>query len=90
MLSETACTPGECLSLGDAGQIVQDESNGPHDLDKSLEEVGLITDKLRDGFRDRVHQAVLSKGCHIDPRDIPNDADTTLREVRNTIQRTSC
>jgi hypothetical protein len=82
--------PGQCLGLETAGRIVQDESNGPNDWDSSLEEVGLITDKLRAGFRDRVHQAVLSNGCHIDPRDIPNDADTTLRDVRNTIQRTAC
>ncbi|HEX8071581.1 MAG TPA: hypothetical protein VF546_16625 [Pyrinomonadaceae bacterium] len=77
--------PGECLSLSRAGRIVQDCSGGPHDVDDTLEEVGLITDNQRIVFRECVFQKVLEHGCKISRADIPNDADTTLRDVRNTI-----
>ena len=79
-------TTGQCLSLNRAGAIVQVCSNGPHDIDLTLEEVGLITDNQRFAFRECVFNGVLENGCNIDRGDIPNDADTTLREVRNTIK----
>ena len=83
---KASTTAGTCLSLSAAGSIVQEASNGPHDLDQTLEEVGLISDYQREGFKERVRQGVLSNGCHIDPSDIPSDAEITLREVRDAIQ----
>lgn len=78
---------GDCLSLGRAGIIVQDAiPGGPHPIDKTLEQVGLITQNQRIIFRDHVFDGVLEGGCHIDRDDIPNDADNTIREVRDTIK----
>jgi hypothetical protein len=79
-------TTGQCLSLNRAGAIVQSCSNGPHDIDLTLEEVGLITANQRLVFRECVFNGVLGNGCNIDRGDIPNDGDTTLREVRNAIK----
>jgi hypothetical protein len=77
--------PGDCLGLGRASEIVQECSRGPHDIDKTLEQVGLISDNERLVFRECVFDKVLSSECQISREDIPNDADTTLREVRDTI-----
>lgn len=78
--------PGECLSLGRAGIIVQDAiPGGPHPIDLTLEQVGLVTQNQRIVFRDHVFDGVLEGGCHIDRDDIPSDGDNTIREVRDTI-----
>lgn len=81
--------PGECLSFSRAGRIVQDCANGPHDIDDTLEEIGLITDNQRLVFRECVFQKVLEQGCKISREDIPSDAANTLREVRDTIADTA-
>jgi hypothetical protein len=75
----------DCLGLNRASDIVQECSRGPHDIDKTLEEVGLITDNERLVFRECVFDKVLSSGCAISREDIPNDADTTLSDVADTI-----
>lgn len=80
-----ARTAGNCLSLFVASQIVEDAAGGPHDFDKSLEEIGFITDNHRRIFREDVYEGVLDEGCEINRGEIPNGADNTLREVRNTI-----
>jgi hypothetical protein len=77
--------PGECLSFSRAGRIVQDCSRGPHDIDDTLEEIGLITDNQRLVFRECVFLKVLEHGCKISREDIPNAADNTLREVRDAV-----
>lgn len=87
--ASAAGVPGGCLSFSRAGRIVQDCSNGPHDIDDTLEEVGLITDNQRTVFRECVFQKVLEQGCKISRGDIPNDADSTLRDVRDTIAQTA-
>jgi hypothetical protein len=84
-VAATASLAGACLSFSRAGRIVQECSNGPHDIDDTLEEVGLITDNQRLVFRECVFQKVLEHGCKISREDIPNEADNTLREVRDTI-----
>jgi hypothetical protein len=82
-----AAAPGNCLTLSRAGVIVQEAvPNGPQDIDKTLEEVGLIIDDQRLVFREDVFDGVLEAGCQIDKSDIPMDGDNTLREVRDTIQ----
>jgi hypothetical protein len=81
-----AAGPGNCLSLSRAGRIVQDASNGPHDVDLTLLEVGFITQAERDGFRRDVRNRVLQDGCSILEDDIPNGEDDTLRTIRDTIQ----
>jgi hypothetical protein len=82
-----AAAPGACLDLATAGVIVQDAvPNGPQDIDKTLEEVGLITDDQRLVFREDVFDGVVEAGCKINRGDIPADGDNTLREVRDTIQ----
>jgi hypothetical protein len=75
----------DCLGLTRASEIVQECSNGPHNIDRTLEEVGLITDDQRLVFRECVFNAVLAGGCTISREDIPNDADTTLSDVADTI-----
>lgn len=77
---------GGCLSLVQAGTIVQECANGPHDIDKTLEEIGLISSNLRLVFRECIFNGVLAAGCNINRSDIPHDADTTLREVMEAIQ----
>jgi hypothetical protein len=84
-----AGVPGECLNFSLAGQIVQQCSNGPHDIDDTLEQVGFITDNQRLVFRECVFNRVLSNGCKISREDIPNAADNTLRDVRDTIANTA-
>jgi hypothetical protein len=84
-----AGVPGECLNFSLAGQIVQQCSNGPHDIDDTLEQVGFITDNQRLVFRECVFNSVLSNGCKINREDIPNAADDTLRNVRDTIANTA-
>jgi hypothetical protein len=81
----TTSGPGECLSLSRAGRIVQDCSGGPHDIDDTLEQFGLITDNQRAVFRECVFLKVLEQGCKISREAIPSDADNTLREVRDGI-----
>ncbi|HYJ87338.1 MAG TPA: hypothetical protein VEW46_14850 [Pyrinomonadaceae bacterium] len=81
--------PGDCLSFSRAGRIVQECSNGPHDIDDTLEEVGLITENQRLVFRECVFNKVFEHGCKISREDIPNAADNTLREVRDTIAETA-
>jgi hypothetical protein len=79
-------TAGNCLSLLTSTQIVQDAAGGPHDIDKSLEEIGFISDNQRRIFREDVFEGVLEEGCEINRGEIPNGADNTLREVRDTIK----
>ena len=79
-------TKGECLDLSHAGIIVQSAvPGGPHPLDTTLEDAGLITDDQRLVFQQHVFDGVHDKGCSIDIQDIPADADTTLREVRDAV-----
>jgi len=80
-------TTGDCLSLGRAGTIVQDAiPGGPHPIDLTLEQVGLISDNQRTIFREDVFDAVLEGGCHIDRDDIPNDGTNTIRQVRDAVK----
>jgi hypothetical protein len=80
-----AAAAGNCLSLFVASQIVEDAAGGPHDFDKTLEQIGFISDNQRRIFREDVFEGVLDEGCEINRGEIPNGADNTLREVRNTI-----
>ena len=82
----SAAEAGGCLSLVQAGTIVQECADGPHDIDTTLEEIGLISLPLRDVFRECVFNKVLAADCDINRSDIPNDAGTTLREVMEAIQ----
>ena len=86
MLTMAAAGPGNCLSLSRAGRIVQDASNGPHDIDQTLLQAGFITLAQRDGFRRDVRNRILQDGCSILEDDIPNGEDDTLRTIRDTIQ----
>jgi hypothetical protein len=78
-----------CLSFSRAGRIVQECSDGPNDIDDTLEQVGLITENQRLVFRECVFLKVLGQGCKISRDDIPNAADDTLRKVRDTISDTA-
>ena len=84
VLVQSAATP--CLGLIAAGEIVQAAiPGGPHDIDSSLEDAGLISDALRTVFREDVVARVHDRGCRIASDDVPNDAATTLREVRTAV-----
>ena len=85
--SPASDTRGTCLNLAHAGQIIQDAiPGGPHDIDNTLEEAGLITESQREVFRQHVRDGVLDAGCHIKIDEIPNGADTTLRDARQAVR----
>jgi hypothetical protein len=78
---------GGCLDLVSAGEIVQSAiPRGPHDMDCTLDEAGLTSEAQREVFREDVVAAVDERGCSLDPVDVPNDADTTLRQVRKAVR----
>jgi hypothetical protein len=78
---------GTCLDLGAAGEIVQAAiPGGPHDIDSSLEDAGLISPNQRTVFRERVVQGVEDRGCSIDGDAVPNTATTTLRQARTAVR----
>jgi hypothetical protein len=80
-------TVGTCLTLAEADAIVQDAiPDGPHDIDSTLEDAGLISDNQRRVFRDDVAQGVRNKGCAISRDEVPNAASNTLRDVRTVIK----
>lgn len=75
-----------CLSLIAAGEIVQAAiPGGPHDIDNTLEDAGLISDGQRGVFREDVVKGVEDRGCAINAEDVPADADTTLRDARTAV-----
>src|SRR2546427_13173765 len=55
----------DCLGLNRAIDIVQECSGGLNDIDKTLEEVGLITDAERLVFREFVFNKELAESCQI-------------------------
>lgn len=75
-----------CLDILLASQIVQDAAGGPHNIDKTLLEIGFISDNQRRIFQEDVFEGVLDAGCDINRGDIPNSANSTLREVRTAIR----
>lgn len=75
-----------CIDLLIATQIVQNAAKGPHDIDKKLLDIGLISEPQRRLFQEDVFEGVSDVGCKINRGDIPNGADTTLREVRTAIR----
>lgn len=75
-----------CLDILLASQIVQDAAGGPHNIDKTLLEIGFINDDQRRIFQEDVFNGVLDAGCDINRGDIPNGANNTLREVRTAIR----
>jgi esterase/lipase superfamily enzyme len=69
-----------------AGEIVQEAiPRGPHDINSTLEDIGLTTAAKRGDFRHRVVVAVARRGYSIRATDIPHEARTTLREVRTAL-----
>jgi hypothetical protein len=86
--SITTAAPGACIDLITAGEIVQAAvPSGPHDIDTTLENAGLITDNQRRVFRADVVDKVSAHGCSIDEDDVPNSAATTLRAARTAVQQ---
>lgn len=83
--TDTARAAG-CLDILVASQIVQDAAGGPHNIDKTLLEVGFISDNERRIFQEDVFNGVLDAGCEINRGDIPSGANNTLREVRTAIR----
>ena len=84
--AEEGDTPQACLSLTTAAFIVGGcLPSGSHTNDDTLEETGLITDPLRQIFRECVFNGVTNKGCDIDRSDIPIDADTLVGDVIDAV-----
>jgi hypothetical protein len=78
--------PGNCLDLIIAGRIVQDAiPGGPHSVNLTLTEAGLISLPQLEVLRRDVLIRILAEGCQISESKIPNGADDTLRAVRDTI-----
>jgi hypothetical protein len=79
---------GPCIDLITAGEIVQEAvPGGPHDIDTTLENAGLISAGQRTIFRSDVVEQVSARGCTIDADAVPNSASTTLRDVRTAVQQ---
>ena len=79
---------GPCIDLITAGEIVQEAvPGGPHDIDTTLEDAGLISAGQRTIFRSDVVEKVSARGCTIDADAVPNSASTTLRNVRTAVQQ---
>jgi hypothetical protein len=77
---------GNCLDLATAGQIVENAVNSSaFDIDKTLEQMGLISPGRRQIFRQDVLNSVRNLGCQINDTSVPNAADDTARNVRDTI-----
>jgi hypothetical protein len=75
------------LDLVAAGEIVQAAlPGGPHDIDLSLEDVGLISPGQRAVFRQDVVDGVVGRGFTIDENAVPNSATTKLRAVRTAVR----
>jgi hypothetical protein len=86
--ASVAAAAGTCLDLIAAGEIVQDAiPGGPHDIDSTLEDAGLITAGQRTIFREDVVDGVSARGCTIDPGDVPSSATTTLRDARRAVHQ---
>jgi len=78
------------LDLIAAGEIVQAAiPGGPHDIDSTLEDAGLISPPQRATFRTDVVNGVSDRGSTIASGDVPNDADTKLREARKAVHEKS-
>ena len=78
---------GPCIDLITAGEIVDEAvPGGPHDIDTTLENAGLITGGQRTIFRSDVVEKVSARGCTIDADAVPNSASTTLRDVRAAVE----
>lgn len=74
------------MSLATAGKIVQDAvPGGPHPIDKTLKDCGLISSDQRKVFREQVYDRVHKIGCSIKRRDIPFSGGSTLRQVRQEV-----
>lgn len=79
---------GPCIDLITAGEIIQDAiPGGPHDIDTTLENAGLITAAQRTIFRTDVVNKVSARGCTIDEEDVPNSSSTSLRAARTAVQQ---
>jgi len=79
---------GPCIDLITAGEIIQNAvPGGPHDIDTTLENAGLITAAQRTIFRTDVANKVSERGCTIDEEDVPNSSSTTLRDARTAVQQ---
>jgi hypothetical protein len=81
-----AAASSKCLDLVDAATIVQECAKGPHNIDLTLERVKIITPNQRNLFRECVFNKVIAHGCQINRGDIPNETDTTLRQVIRAIE----
>jgi hypothetical protein len=83
----TAAPEAAGLDLVAAGEIVRAAlPGGPHDIDLSLEEVGLISPGQRTVFRQDVVDGVVDLGFTIDENAVPNAASTKLRAVRTAVR----
>jgi len=82
----TPAMQGNCVDISTAGFIVEQAIGSSNfDIDKTLEEMGLISDNMRLIFKQQVLNDVRSLGCTISDGDVPNDGNTTAREVRDAI-----
>ena len=76
-------TKGQCMSLATAGKIVQDAvPGGPHPIDNTLKDCGLISSDQRKVFRAQIYDRVHRIGCSIKRGEIPSGSASTLRQVR--------
>ena len=83
-----AAAPQVCIDAIDAAFIVGGcLPSGTHENDDTLEQTGLISDNLRQIFRECVFNGVINRGCDITRGQIPNGATTTVGQVQDAIIR---
>jgi hypothetical protein len=84
----TMAAAGGGIDLITAGEIVQNAiPGGPHDIDSTLEDAGLISPGQRTVFRSDVVNDVAAHGATIAAADVPNSSTTTLRQARTAVQQ---
>lgn len=85
-----AAMQGNCVDISTAGFIVERAiGSSSFDIDKTLEQMGLISDNQRLIFKQQVLNDVRALGCTISDGAVPNDGKTTARAVRDAIVLTA-
>lgn len=83
---------GMCLSLTTSDQIVEDAVRRAApgisviDFEETLEDHSIFTEGQRTVFRQDVFNRILARGCDINMGEIPNDANSVLRDISSTIK----
>ena len=80
-------TQNQALQIVDAGIEDAGGFKGSHALEQTLSDSGLATSRQRGDFQISLDQAARERNFKLDDIDsVPNDAGTTVKEVRDHVQ----